>query len=76
MLESPLVGQTTRAVDRARAVQEATDGTACPERETEPTEVDFTAAVSGCKASTGMFPSADAPIAKSSVPSVVHHRPE
>ena len=44
MLESPLVGQTTRAVDRARAVQEATDGTACPERETEPTEVDFNAA--------------------------------
>jgi hypothetical protein len=26
--------------------------------------------------STGMFPSAGAPIAKSSAPSVVHHRPE
>jgi hypothetical protein len=36
--------KTTRAADRARAVQAVTDGIAYPLRETQPTEVDFTAA--------------------------------
>jgi hypothetical protein len=36
--------KTTYTVDRARTVQAVTDGIAYPLRETQPTEVDFTAA--------------------------------
>ena len=44
MLGRPLEIGETAVVDRARAVQGLIDGMGCPERETEPSEVGFTAA--------------------------------
>jgi hypothetical protein len=57
MLGRPVASSaTTRAANRAIVGQGVTNGMAWLERETEPTEVDFTAAGIGRKANTGMFP--------------------